>query len=639
MSRMPRRPRQHQLETESRTAFQAALPSTWVYRDVNQDYGIDAEVEIFTDEGEATGLKFLVQLKATDSSTLGIRLPIAKCEYYHALIQPVLIVRYLSQDQSIYSRWFHNWDAYYESKTDKSIAFAFRDEHKWDADQIPIFITQQVQSYRDLHSSHLARPISLSIEISDDNVHGIETYRILSQLRESVSGVSSLIEFNYDAQLPNHIVIGSDKIAVTLSNSPGATVHTPGGFTGEVTDQSLVYDTMLCIGLAFDMHGHPSEGSELISHFWEHATIPYEDKVAFSLARCLARANQMQLAIQIAERYFLKTDTYFAAQVYILPFLMVHSQLSPIDREFGLQVLVRIADTLEAAGENTRSGTIHYNMANILRGMHRYAEAIHQYREACRLENHYENRAYFWSELAGVLFMCRRWRLSSDCYTRSIALEDDRRVKLLHADTLLFLGRYLEAENLFSSVLDISASPEDAEWELKRYAISWLREYCNLDEQHRMQSPVLEGFDPSDMEADDIREICQTALQHDALSGLAWFNLGGVHNQSEETVEAGMCFLLTALVQPRDLEAWANAIGMAMNNNDTKLFGHALVAGYQINGEEFLRAVAARMSGDKQEFLQLVTSTLGEILKEREGMLLRIHHGEGGWDELKKAES
>ena len=45
--RLPKRHRNHQLETESVREFQSLLPSTWVYRTPTDDYGIDGEVEIF----------------------------------------------------------------------------------------------------------------------------------------------------------------------------------------------------------------------------------------------------------------------------------------------------------------------------------------------------------------------------------------------------------------------------------------------------------------------------------------------------------------------------------------------------------------------------------------------------------------
>ena len=45
---MPERPRQHQLETESRTEFSARLSEVnWVFEDFDNDYGLDGEVEVF----------------------------------------------------------------------------------------------------------------------------------------------------------------------------------------------------------------------------------------------------------------------------------------------------------------------------------------------------------------------------------------------------------------------------------------------------------------------------------------------------------------------------------------------------------------------------------------------------------------
>jgi len=67
---MPKRPRQHQLEDESRTAFRKAIPQEWVFRDSTPDYGIDGSVEVFDSSGNGTGRYFFVQLKGTDESKL-----------------------------------------------------------------------------------------------------------------------------------------------------------------------------------------------------------------------------------------------------------------------------------------------------------------------------------------------------------------------------------------------------------------------------------------------------------------------------------------------------------------------------------------------------------------------------------------
>lgn len=123
----PKRPRQHQLETESKRHFESVLPSRWVYRPLDQDYGIDGEIEIFDDSEYATGYKILVQLKATDETDiekgLRLRLPLSKMKYYKSLDLPVLIVKYHSPSGSLYHRWSHALDPYYTKRTPKALTF------------------------------------------------------------------------------------------------------------------------------------------------------------------------------------------------------------------------------------------------------------------------------------------------------------------------------------------------------------------------------------------------------------------------------------------------------------------------------------------------------------------------------------
>ena len=95
---MPRRPRSHQLEEESRTNFRQSIPSSWVIQNADPDYGIDEQIEVFDKDGFASGLLFLVQLKGTDSQdakqALSVPLPVETLKYYRRLDLPVMIVSY-----------------------------------------------------------------------------------------------------------------------------------------------------------------------------------------------------------------------------------------------------------------------------------------------------------------------------------------------------------------------------------------------------------------------------------------------------------------------------------------------------------------------------------------------------------------
>lgn len=116
---LPKRSRSHQLEDISINKFRSLLPAEWVYRTPTHDYGIDGEVEIFDADGYTTGMRFLVQLKASDSKkvneALKLRLRIEKLNYFNQLNQPILIVRYIDTTEEIYVRWFHSLN----DKTDK----------------------------------------------------------------------------------------------------------------------------------------------------------------------------------------------------------------------------------------------------------------------------------------------------------------------------------------------------------------------------------------------------------------------------------------------------------------------------------------------------------------------------------------
>lgn len=103
---MPKRPRTHSLEDESKNKLRLLLPERWAYRDKTHDYGIDGEVELFDENDKANGLIFYVQLKATDSKQSrvihSVKMDIKTIRYFYSLDVPVLIVRYSSlRDDSI----------------------------------------------------------------------------------------------------------------------------------------------------------------------------------------------------------------------------------------------------------------------------------------------------------------------------------------------------------------------------------------------------------------------------------------------------------------------------------------------------------------------------------------------------------
>ena len=112
---MPNRPRTHVLEQLSRDAFSGLLtgPLGWLVRDIPIDYGIDVEVEIFDENGDATALTFKVQLKGMESPDhIGPfrDVKVDHLRYWSRFDVPVLLVAYDDSSNSVYGRWIHALD-------------------------------------------------------------------------------------------------------------------------------------------------------------------------------------------------------------------------------------------------------------------------------------------------------------------------------------------------------------------------------------------------------------------------------------------------------------------------------------------------------------------------------------------------
>lgn len=104
---MPIRHKTHELEDASRRAFDSLLPLKWVSRPKSSDYGVDLEIEIFAESGEATGLLFYVQLKSSDLEFANpkIRLKTDSIKYLQSLELPTLIVHYSRIKNEFYGIW------------------------------------------------------------------------------------------------------------------------------------------------------------------------------------------------------------------------------------------------------------------------------------------------------------------------------------------------------------------------------------------------------------------------------------------------------------------------------------------------------------------------------------------------------
>jgi len=105
MTKLPQRPRNHNIEELSERFFNSCLPENWYSNKPDNDYGVDLIVDLF--EGtDATGLELLIQLKSSensnDSDQESQTLRVATYNYLCKKLQIVLLVKYVVPDNEAY---------------------------------------------------------------------------------------------------------------------------------------------------------------------------------------------------------------------------------------------------------------------------------------------------------------------------------------------------------------------------------------------------------------------------------------------------------------------------------------------------------------------------------------------------------
>ena len=90
---LPHRPRSHVVGDSAINTLRAAVPQTWIVRDMQSDYGIDCEIEVVTGQGDVSAAVVKAQVKGTaDPSKQSISIPIQTVRYWLALPVPVILV-------------------------------------------------------------------------------------------------------------------------------------------------------------------------------------------------------------------------------------------------------------------------------------------------------------------------------------------------------------------------------------------------------------------------------------------------------------------------------------------------------------------------------------------------------------------
>jgi tetratricopeptide (TPR) repeat protein len=597
------RPRQHVLEEESKRALRAALPAEWVVREQDPDYGIDFRVDVFR-QGNPTRFAFACQLKGTDAlgqddTGLSYRFKTERLRQYINQGVPVMLAVFDAPRNQLYYEWA--WTLYTRASTEdrrnwvvqQSVSLVF-DRQLTQVDRADL--EREIRHITYFLNGHRAGdpPLDVSVRSSVDPTSG---ERIADELAAWVATTGSdILRVSAGPPLPStdgEIVFGPEHLSLHCAS---LTAVIPRAIQTRLLVDNEVFAAK--IGLAWTVSAAGLLGASIdlltriVSESREMPPMLGWLLANPSVPAAFARAGKTADALLLAEDRLQLGDADTAIR---LATAVLFSQGSLFAHRF-VAILRR---SLESVPDRPRRGAIAYTLANFLRANEATADALRLYRSAKRDQPAYEDRSYWWAEVAGCLFAGGKFRSSELAYRRALALGETRiPVRALLADALLYQGRSGEAKVEFEVYLRENGTPET--WAIMKYALA--AELSESFGERFTRRPSVSTKNIEDAIATTSNEVAlfATALREDPLSGLAWFNyatcrirtgLEPTHKEWQNVVA----------LQSWDLEAWANLISIYIRNSsdvDPILFAATLVHGFREHGLRLVAELGKRASGE-----------------------------------------
>lgn len=654
---VPQRPRSHQLEEESRQAFAAALPSRWVVRPVNPDYGLDCSVEIFDADEKATARSFSVQLKGTDepdlSRALGsIRFSRETADYYRAQRLPVLIVRYHAPTGRLFARWFHAYNPHIARKGLKADAKSVRFQ-LYEQDEVGADFAERVEAglegFLKFRSPELPLPLRVAVTPTAPGATP-DAHRAAFSLRRVLGGESDVVTVEVRDPAPDDpsITLEPDRVVVSLADVASVTLDREG--IGDEGADEYAADLTLGLTVALTYVGQANLAAQLAAAVGSSSTVIADPEVAFTIAGAMFRSQRIREAIQLADALDASAneDVRFSSFALLTVLLAARkARLQPDERELALAAAERRLERREQRGDSDAVAAEAYSLGMLHKRLNEADAAIPRFRTAAENDETYLARDYYHADFAGVLFESGDYSAAAHHYERAIELGKDGIYYALHADALLFLGRYTEARDRLDQYLGETPGPEGAEWRLKAKTIRLLIETVGSEQARNPGAAdrVLNAWnfeDGPDMSPEDAWVSCEEALVHDACSGEAWFRLGllAIMRRGEPT-DGGLYSVAGATLGRHLPGVWSNA-ALSTNPADPDTMSDIFYAAYRLNGNAFIDQITDAISGaehlqeDRDRLVTLLDRAVVAVDSRQadEGFVIRMKGEDGEMREL-----
>lgn len=617
--RMPKQSRQQEIEGEGRSAFADALPGKWIVRPIVPDYGIDDQVEIFDDAGNATGRGFLVQNKATDEPdlqrALALRLKLTTVAYFNEQDLPILLVRYHVPTHILYARWFHSFGVHPQSADQKSITYRLTEQDRWN-ERTPVRLAAEVERWRNLRLGLVQYPLALAVNIKT-GIGELTPANIVLRLKTEAAQLDNLVEITTTEAGPTGIpiVIDNSIIHINQGSSPSLTIHHEGRDYLDSEMNLFVADFFCSLGYWFDLVGQDSPASYLISRYWRDSFVLMGDSEAALLAAALLiRNDQVATLIEMIDE-FEQADGEGRTIAQFLQSILVFAKLSPSDASTVLKFLRRQAQAAAEAEDSKRARTAYYNLGAFLRAQTKYREAIEAYRRAAEWDPSYHQRDYYCAELGECYFHLGHFKEAVALYEKVLEVKREPLALALYGDALMSAGRYLQARDAFGEYLEVHEGPTILEFALKLHLLNQVVDAFGEHQNRRIEEAqaLSSAFDTVG-EKEEITELIQKTIKLDALCPSAHYNQAILHKREERLEDARDSMAFAAVLNLGDLETWTKAVLLSLeagsSEEDPGVILMIFMAAYRASGPLLIEELRNAFK-DNDEML----TTLAQIVE------------------------
>jgi tetratricopeptide (TPR) repeat protein len=579
----------HIIESESRRVFKNHLPIHWVCRDKGDDYGIDCEVEIFNSSGKPTGAVFWVQLKGTASKNDAIIKSVAfkneKLMQFGNYELPVLIVRYSDTDKHLFFRWAKSV-CRFDKKGSTSIHFNDMDQWTY---QTPNQIISYLKRYSTCRSGNVRFPIKVFVKKSLATATSQVPYSNLILIKNYLAGHSQYFTITSDeGDSSLQILVNDKQILFSFTDCAFSSLGLDFKKLSSEIDPKTEKFILLTLSSALFELGRADLGADV---FFDNELFTEIKQVPVYLAHFLPQlllGNCFTRTMQLVNQFLQEEhhDDNFIETVTNMALLVSRANLDDEQIILAEDFLLHNVEHSKQFGNPISLGAAYYNLANFYRGYNEYERALPYYVAAKKANPSYKNQAYYYQEVAGMLFLLDRYYTAASFYRK--AMELDPQLKLargLLADCLMYSGEYaLAIDQLDIFLTETHQKDHDLdEWYLKFSCLKTLLLNGHPDKQTR----------DFDLGVSLCREgKFNDALDHDLLCPYAWFNKGVLANKIGETVNSFISFSMAGLIINHDVVAWTNATLLGINEDiDKNLLINVVKTAYFYNKQDYVNAV------------------------------------------------